>query len=508
MITRIGIPPFVLAHIGLESWGIWSTAFLLVQYLGLSNSGLSNVYIKYIAEYDAKKEYDKANVLLSTGLTFTIPICATLFAMLVVFWPFVARFINLPAAFAHDGKETCLIVFAVFLSSMSLQAYEDILSGMQEIVMVQWFFIISIVVEMVLIVVLIDMGRGIRGLAEAYLARQLIYFFLCVGYDYRRLPWLHISPRLFSKKALRGVLHFGGIVQIQTLFAIVLAAPERVLGVRLLGMEAAGIFDLSKKFPSTSSIVPMSFFSAFLPAASNLHAHTTGDKRTRAIRDLYLRGARQANLVASYFCALMAMIPGAIMMVWLGKQVTSGAMTPEQFNVSIVLFAIFNVAMQIHMLTGPGTSILRGIGHIYQEFWYAVPNVIFLVFTLAGAYWFFHGWTILGIGYAVSLATLFAALVFLYRAHRVLHVSTRSYIRQVLIPGMIPYAVAACFYIPTTRLVAHHGRIAGMGILLVTGILYTIFFAIVMDRLVLNENERASWRALLQRGLSMLPQRS
>jgi O-antigen/teichoic acid export membrane protein len=508
MVTRIGIPPFVLAHIGLQAWGIWSTAFLLVQYLGLSNSGLSNVYIKYIAEYDAKKDYEKANVLLSTGLSFTVPLCTTLFAMIVVFWPFVARFVNLPAAFAHDGKETFLIVFAVFLSSMSLQAYEDLLSGMQEIVMVQWFFIISIVVEMVLIVVLIDMGRGISGLAEAYLARQLVYFFLCVGYDYYKFKWLRVSPYYFSKKALRNVLHFGGIVQIQSIFAILLASPERVLGVRLLGVEAAGIFDLSKKFPATSSIVPMSFFSAFLPAASSLHAHTAGEARTRAIRDLYLRGARQANLTAAYFCSLMAMLPTAIMTVWLGKQVTAGAMTPAQFHAAIVLFAVFNVAMQIHMLTGPGTSILRGIGHIYQEFWYAIPNVVFLVFTLAGVYVFMHGWSILGIGYAVSLATLFAAMVFLYRAHRVLHVSNWSYIYQVLLPGIVPYAAAACFSLPVTRMVSHHSRIAGVGILLVTGVLYTLLFGVVMHTLVLNDNERASWRTLFQRGLNMLSQRS
>ncbi len=52
----------------------------------------------------------------------------------------------------------------------------------------------------------------------------------------------------------------------------------------------------------------------------------------------------------------------------------SGAMTPAQFHAAVILFALFNVATQIHMLTGPGTSILRGIGRIYQEFWYAIPN--------------------------------------------------------------------------------------------------------------------------------------
>jgi len=515
MVTRIGIPPFVLAHLGLGVWGIWSTAFLLVSLLGISNSGLSNVYIKYIAEYDARKEYSKANTLLSTGLSFTVPFCAVVFGMICVFWPYVAHFVNLPLAHAQDGREVFLIVFAVFLSSLSLQAYIDVLNGMQMIAVVQWFYLISFLVETILIVVLIHMGRGLRGLGEAYLARQLIYLGLCIFYCYRKLPWLHVSPRLFSRRALQTVLHFGGIVQIQTLFATFFSAPERFIAMRVLNMEAVGIFDLAKKWPSSTATVPMSFYSSYLPAASNLNAHTQGEDRVHHLRDLYLRGSRHSNIVAAYFCALMAMLPAAIMGVWLGKKVTEApiagaanvmsAMTPAQFHAAVFLFALFNVGIQIHLLTGTGTSILRGIGRIYQEFWYAIPNVAFLALTLTAARIAQHRWTVLGIGFAVSAATLLAVIVFLWRAHRVLHVSNIAFIREVIWPGFVPYLLAACFSLPVTHLVAHHGRIAGVGILIGTGIIYTVVLAVVMDTLILHPYEKAKWRKLYQRGLRMLP---
>jgi O-antigen/teichoic acid export membrane protein len=516
MVTRIGIPPFVLAHLGLGVWGIWSTAFLLVALLGVSNSGLSNVYIKYTAEYDARKEYGKANALISTGLSFTIPVSAILFTMLVVFWPFVERFVNLPAEYARDGKETFLIVFAVFLSSISLQAFVDVLNGMQEIAMVQWFSLAGFIVEPILIVVFVHMGRGLRGLAEAYLVRQILYLGLCIIYCYRKLPWLHLSPRQFSRRALQTVLHFGGIVQIQTLLAIFFAAPERFIAMRVLNADAVGIFDLSKKWPSSTATVPMSFYSSYLPAASNLHAHTEGADRVDRLRDLYLRGARQSNIVAAYFCALMAMLPAAIMGVWLGKKITtfpaaniaSGALTPAQFRTTVILFALFNVVMQIHLLTGTGTSILRGIGRIYQEFWYGIPNVIALAIALVVIRITQHQWTVLGIGIAVSAATLISVAVFLWRAHRVLHVSNRAFSREVLWPGLIPYIVAACFAVPVTHMVASHGRIAGAGILVGTGIIYTLVLALVMDKLILHPYEKAKWRNVYQRGLRMLSRRA
>ena len=68
------VVPFLLARIGLEAYGIWTTIFILVGYVGLTTLGISNVYIKYVAEFHARKEYDKANALLSTGLAVAIPL--------------------------------------------------------------------------------------------------------------------------------------------------------------------------------------------------------------------------------------------------------------------------------------------------------------------------------------------------------------------------------------------------------------------------------------------------
>ena len=54
-------------------------------------------------------------------------------------------------------------MLAVFLSSISLNAFGDMLTGTQRIASTQIFLSISIVVEFVLIVWLVIAGRGIRG---------------------------------------------------------------------------------------------------------------------------------------------------------------------------------------------------------------------------------------------------------------------------------------------------------------------------------------------------------
>jgi hypothetical protein len=216
MARGVCLVPFLLARIGLEAYGIWTTIFILVTYVGLTTMGISNVYIKYVAEFTAKREYDKANALLSTGLAVTIPLCAAVFVCFFFGWNWFAPWLRLPQSHAGDGKEAVLIVLAVFLSSIAFNAFGDMLTGTQQIASTQVFLTISIVVEFALILWLVSAGRGIRGLAEAYLARVVINDGLTWWWAHRTIKWLKLSTRRVRRESLKYVVHFGGLVQLQS----------------------------------------------------------------------------------------------------------------------------------------------------------------------------------------------------------------------------------------------------------------------------------------------------
>ncbi len=150
MARGVCLVPFLLSHIGLEAYGIWTTIFILVTYVGLTTMGVSNVYIKYVAEFHARREYDRANALLSTGLALTIPACAAIFAFFMLGWNLFAPWLHLPASHASDGKEAVLIVLGVYLSSIAFSAFGDMLIGTQQIAATQVFLTISILVEFII----------------------------------------------------------------------------------------------------------------------------------------------------------------------------------------------------------------------------------------------------------------------------------------------------------------------------------------------------------------------
>jgi O-antigen/teichoic acid export membrane protein len=494
MARGVCLVPFLLAHIGLEAYGIWTTIFILVTYVGLTTMGVSNVYIKYVAEFHAKREYDKANALLSTGLAVTIPLCAMIFFCFFFGWNWFAPWLHLPPAHASDGKEAVLIVLGVFLSSIAFNAFGDMLTGTQQIASTQVFQTISILAEFALIVWLVSAGRGIRGLAEAYLARTVINEGLTWWWAHRTIKWLRLSPRRVRRESLKYVVHFGGLVQLQSMLGIFQVSVDRLAALTLINASAAGLLDVAKKWPTSLSSVPTAFFAALLPAASHVDAASDRSTWLRNLQTLYLKGARYSNLCTAAFASALAFWSVPIMHVWLGPAL------PMRDSL-IPLFVIFSISMQFHMLTGPGTSIFRGMGRVYEEFNYSIPNILLLAITIPLAHWIQGRWTPIGIGVAVSVATAGSACVLMGRVLFVLDLKLTRFLRVVVLPGFACYAVAGLLAWPAAALVAAVNRWQGAGVLLAVGMLYLAGLIAVLHRWVLTDEEKQKGYALVSRSL-------
>ncbi len=489
MVTRFFIPPFVLAHVTLEAYGLWSAAFILVAYIGISTMGLSGVYVKYIAEFSARREFDKANALISTGLCVSVPFCSIVFAAVWWFWPRVVDWLHIAPALRADAKEVVLLVVAVFLGSISLSVFHDALIGVQRSALVNGIWVVSYLVETVLIFGLVAAGRGIRGLAEAFLIRTLVDILLSLVVSLRTLPWLRFGPRYCSREALRTLLAFGGVVQLQSLLAVSLNSIERVLAGALVGIQGTGLLEISEKLPNMGVALPMGFLSSLIPAASYLHGGLSGTPEQReSVIKLYLKGARYMNIVTGSICALFALMPGALLGVWIGKHYEGAA----------YLMVIFTLANQSNLLTGPGTSILRGIGRPLEEFRYNIPNVILLLLAVPLSYLIQGKWTVAGIGTAVAGSTILAALFFVNHANRLLGISTFRYVKSVLLPGFVPYLLAALVAWPAGLAATNLGRWQAAGCIAALLAVYGIVLLIVIARFVLETGERLWFQAVLQ----------
>jgi len=492
LVTRLAVPPFVLAHIALSTYGLWTTAFVVVSYIGISTMGLSSVYIKYVAEFSAKGEFERANRLLSSGLAVTIPVCVATFAAVWFIWPSLSHLLHVAPALQGDAREVVLTVVAIFLASIGLSGFRDALVAEQRTAQVQVIWIVSFVLETALIFLLVGLGRGIRGLAEAFLVRTILEIGLAFWLAFRSLPWLRISASLVELQSLKLLFNFGTTAQVLSFLAVALNSIERAVAAPLVGLDAAALLDLAKKLPTMAGSVPMAFATSLVPAASFLQGalhdgSEESEEWKQTVHKLYYKGARYMNLLAGLSLALPACTSGFILYAWIGKHYQGGAL----------LMTAFCISTQANLLTGPGTSILRGIGKIGEEFYYALPNIALLAITLPLSRFLLHGWTVVGVGLAVAISTLLAAAIFLVRAHKVLGIPLQKYATQVLLPGFAPFVVGIPLGTVGLLFFTHLNRWEEVGALTLLGAVYMGLCLLLIATAVLTEGEKLWFRAMI-----------
>jgi hypothetical protein len=293
------------------------------------------------------------------------------------------------------------------------------------------------------------------------------------------------------------VIHFGGLVQFQSMLSIFLASVERVAALTFMGAESAGLMNVAKQWPSSLSTIPTAFFAALLPAASHVNAASSRAEAMSNLQKLYLRATRHSNLCTSAFVAVLAFWAAPLMHVWLGPAI------PVKESL-IALFIIFSLTMQMHMLTGTGTSIFRGMGRVYEEFNYSIPNLLLLAVTLPLARWIEGRWTALGIGVAVCAATVLAVFVLMSRVFVVLTLRLGPFLREVIVPGITPYLVAGVLAWPVAHFVAMVNRWQGAAVIVAGGILYSAGVLAVLFRWVLTAVERQQMGKCIGLGVGFL----
>jgi O-antigen/teichoic acid export membrane protein len=476
--TRFFIPPFVLARVGMEAYGLYGTLFVLVAYFGMSAIGFSSAYIKYVAESQANGETARANRLLSSGFTLMSAIGLLGFGAFLACWPRVEAWMKVPEHLRADARSLAFLIIGTFFAYLALSVFRDTLTGIQQIAVIQRVWIVSFLVETALIFALVGNGWGLSGLGISFSVRTAIELAAHYRLAKERIPWLRIRWVRPDRDSLRLLLNFGGIVQLNAMLSIFLNSVERVIATPLLGLAASGLLDLGKRFPSMATSIPSSFASSVLPAAAELHANGANKE---SITGLYLHTARLMNAVSGLLFAFLACFATFCLSVWLGK-------LPEGAAVLVVLFAL---SSQVHLLTGPGTSILKAIGKPKMEFHYSLANVVALAIVVP-----FVPRTVTGIAAACVAATILSAAWFVGRAHAEMGVPFCRYAVEVLLPGLVPYAAGGILLQLSP---AATGRWESLFALAVIGPVFAVLSAAGLYAFCANDAERHAVRQLANR---------
>ena len=69
------LTPYIVHKIGIERFGIWAVANTAIHFFLFLDLGIGSSFVKYIAEYNTRKDYKMINEVINTGLVFSLFFC-------------------------------------------------------------------------------------------------------------------------------------------------------------------------------------------------------------------------------------------------------------------------------------------------------------------------------------------------------------------------------------------------------------------------------------------------
>lgn len=487
LLTRVALPPIVLSHVNLEDYGIWSIAFILISYLGLTATGFASVYVRLGAIAHRAQDLLGLSRLLSTGIACLGLLSVVLMAVLWWTLPWALEWLNV----ANDQRATARLLVlgcsAVFLTDITLGAYAYLLHGVGRIRDEQAIWTVAHLTEMIAVVVLLNVGFGVEALLMAFALRYSLSICSAACLLHRGLPELSLNIRHVNRATVRAFMGEGLVVQGSALLANALHSLDRVLAGWFLGSAGAALFELGNKLPSAALSIPSAVSGVALPAAARSQ-HAT------EIRALYLRSTRLTGMLTALPMPFLALFSLPLCQFWLGNH---AAVTHIA-----TLMSMLSVAGHIHILTGPGSSIFRGTGSVRNEFNYHGLRIVWLT-AAVGIAWWSQSMTTVGLATALMLGGSGAALCYLVWNHRLLAGNLSGFWTSVLCPALAGYPAAISLYWLTHKLPFWpDGEPTRLELLTPLGLTSLLYLAVAVTTLwltVFNSYERAQTASLFGR---------
>lgn len=426
VVTRVGLPPLILHFISVEAYGIWATCFVLISYIGMGAFGVSNAYIRFVAEYNAKNQPERIGQLLSAGLLLTLAFSAVTLTALWLGMPWLIVWFKISPALQQTARILILGTVATMLLDLTFGAFSYVLSGLQRIVQSTVVWIFSYLLEVILIVAFLLNGWGVVSLMWAFLARYVFSTVMYVVLCFHAIPDLRLDFGALRAGSFRPFLGYGGILQAIGLISVFLYSIEKILAGYFSGIASVALLDVGQKLPMMASQVFSAVTSSYLPAVT--HLHSLGEHEQ--VRRLYLQATRYMNLLNGLVMGFMAAFAGAIITVWIGDR------ADIQDSVPILLAA--TLGFQLHELTGPASSYFQGVHRPARLFEYSMLQLtgiaVGLLLVLR-----YTGYDVVMIAELVAAARIVSSLIYLWRSNRAIGLANGLFFRKVLVPGLVPY---------------------------------------------------------------------
>jgi O-antigen/teichoic acid export membrane protein len=379
--------------------------------------------VKFVAEHNTRGEFRELRSLVTTALWLHCFLGAVALLLTLLICPLLPSLFNVPSS--ESGTITAVGFFmgAQLAISIAGSTPSAVLSGLQRYDLKNAISVIWTVFSAAATVAVLLAGGGVVEIAAVTTLIALIMhaaYILCLN---RVAPHLRFTFRGARRELVRRILSFSTsmlVIDIST--SLQTKSDEIVIGA-FLPVSFVSPYSLARRLSSIPQMIADRFLWGFVPVTSQLQAQGEAAR----LRALYLSGTRITLALCLPFAAVVIILAGPLLTLWLGERYA------EYAPITVVL----TIASVLEVSCWPGGTILLGLGRHHGlaaiAACAAIANLT-LSILLVRPYGLF----------GVAIGTLLPAAIVTFGwklsfCMRILRVSPREMLTQGLLPVLWPF---------------------------------------------------------------------
>lgn len=307
------IMPIAARGLGTERFGLLGLAWAVTEYLTLFDLGLGRALVKFVADALHRDSAD-LNELVSIGLAVQIAAGVVGGAAFALVAPVLVHSVfHVSSAISDEALGAFRVVGLSVPFVLLMTGQRAVLEGAQRFDLSASLKMLASIASLSIPAIGAVIGASLPTILLAVLVARIIVAVLFAIAIRRAIPsfrWV----RSTNRAVLRKVLSFGGWVLVSNTVSPLLVFFDRFALGSIAGLAAVGLYTAPYEGVTRMLLIPVSLFSALLPALTSMEAANDRERFTRL-------AATSERMLAPLIAAPLALVfvfAPEILQVWLG----------------------------------------------------------------------------------------------------------------------------------------------------------------------------------------------
>ena len=363
MLVSLITVPFVIAKLGLAGYGTWEVMLSISVITTIFQTAIGNTLLWRISSAYGSGDEEEIRRLPRLGICFTLIAFAVSFPMLLIFRHQLIHLFHVPTALQPAAVVILPCIVGLTVLGGINESLAAVIRGSQETGLVSVVLTLAGFLNAAVMLAGLFLGFGLWSLLAGYAVATLatgVGNFLRASWLY---GWFNVLPIVPSRADIRAMRRYFGFVSIGSFSVLLRGETDKLVLAGFASPAWVGVYAIASRM--SSLVMESSNFFYFPTIAASGAMNGRGD--WSGIRQLYKTMSAVFPVAAGLVSVLVLSLYDRLSVAWLGRSVP---------GLPTILFLVITGNTLAVILTGSGTSILKGVGKMETETTYVVVSLI------------------------------------------------------------------------------------------------------------------------------------